>query len=598
MNWKFLTLSVFLNLIMALQTHAAPEIIYHLSFQEPHTHYVGVKIEIHQIQNSEFDLIMPVWTPGSYLIREFPKNVEQFKATDTDGNLIPIEKITKNKWRIHNGEIEDIVISYFVYANEYSVRTSFIDEDHASINPASVFMYVDGFKNKQVIVAIQPFEGWKNMTTPLQHLDNDPWVLIANGFDELVDSPIEIGNHTDFTFTAAGVPHTVAMIGIEDYNKTKLIKGFTKIIEEETKIIGEHPCESYVFFLHHTTFRDGGLEHANSTSIIVPKNTYETDENYQSLLGLIAHEYFHLWNVKRIRPYPLGPFDYSSENYSRLLWMAEGFTSYYDEKIMFRLGYVDKKQYLKNTARAINYIVNTPGNTIQSVADASFDAWIKYYVQNENSKNATVSYYSKGKLIAMCMDLFILHHSKGKYSLKDVMRQLYNTFYKEKDTTFNMHDLQQAIEHFANTEIDWFFEKHILQPNPIPYQQFLAYAGLELFDQNENKKLPWPGIKTQTSNGRIFITEVRRNSSAWIYGLNTSDEIIGINGKEVNEESFKAILKKAKVGDRITFLIVRKGELKMKEVVLIQSNAKRYEVIKTGKPSKTQKEVLNLWLGK
>jgi predicted metalloprotease with PDZ domain len=583
---------------MALQIQAAPEIIYHLSFAKPYTHYVEVKMEIHQMQEAQFDLIMPAWTPGSYLIREFPKNVEQFKATDVEGNPIRIEKITKNKWRVFSGKIKDVIVSYLVYANEYTVRTSFIDEDHASINPASIFMFVDGYNDLQAILAIQPFAGWKNMTTPLKHLDNDPWVLIVPNFDELVDSPIEIGNHTDFSFTATGVPHIVAMIGIDNYNKNKIIKDLTKIIEEETKIIGEHPCDQYIFFLHHATFRNGGLEHANSTSIIVPKNAYETEENYQSLLGLIAHEYFHLWNVKRIRPYPLGPFDYSVENYSRLLWQAEGFTSYYDEKIMFKLGYVDKKQYLKNTARAINYIVNTPGNNIQSVADASFDAWIKYYVQNENSKNATVSYYSKGKLIAMCIDLFILHHSKGKSGLDDAMRQLYNVFYKEKDTTFNMNDLQQAIEKFAGKDIGWFFEKHIMQPNPIPYQQFLAYAGLQLVDQNENKKLPWLGIKTQSRNDHIFITEVRRNSSAWEYGLNVHDEIVGINGNEVDEESFKTFLKNAKVGDRVEFLIVRNGELKMKEITLIPKIAKKYEIIKMDKPSKLQKQVLDLWIGK
>ncbi|MDX5348417.1 MAG: peptidase M61, partial [Hymenobacteraceae bacterium] len=301
---------------------------------EPHTHYFNVEMEMQDIKKKFIDVKMPVWAPGSYLVREFAKNVEDFSATTDNGKKLSWEKINKNTWRIYTQRAEPVKVQYKVYAYELTVRTSFIDASHAYLNGTSVFMYPEGYKNLSSTLTIKPYEKWNTISTALPQAGNDKWTFKADSYDELADSPIEIGTHKVYSFTANGVVHEVAMYGEGNYQPEKLMADMKKVVEEAISVFGELPVKRYVFIVHNTHSGGGGLEHLNSTTLQTNRWAYSPGRSYQGFLGLVAHEYFHLWNVKRLRPEPLGPFNYDAENYTQLLWVSEGFTSFYDDLLV------------------------------------------------------------------------------------------------------------------------------------------------------------------------------------------------------------------------------------------------------------------------
>ncbi|HYH55287.1 MAG TPA: peptidase M61, partial [Anseongella sp.] len=324
-----------------------------------------------------------------------------------------------------------------------------------------------------------PFPGWKKVSTGLEADPGNPFRLSSPSYDILADSPIEIGNQDIISFTAAGIPHEIAVYGGGNYDREKLADDFTRIIEELTAVFGENPCERYVFIVHFLPSGGGGLEHLNSTTLQFPRQALESEKGWTSFMSLAAHEYFHLWNVKRLRPIALGPFDYDRENYTHMLWVAEGFTAYYDNWIVRRTGFFSPEEYLQEVTGLIGTVENTPGNKVQAVTEASFDAWIKYYRPNENSYNTTISYYSKGAILGLMIDMAIRRHSGGKQSIDDLMSYLYRRFYKEMERGYKDEEFREAVEKFAGPMGD-FFEKYVQGTDPIPYNDFFETVGLKL----------------------------------------------------------------------------------------------------------------------
>lgn len=587
---KFLTL--FLGIILAGTAIAQPQITYTLSMPQPHTHYFEVEMNVKGItslaQNGYLDFKMPVWTPGSYFIREYSKNVEQFQAFSA-GQVIKAEKIRKNAWRVFTSN-DELTLKYKVYAYELSVRTSFLDDSHGYVNGATVFLFHDALKSFPSTVIIQPAEGWKKVNTGLKNIA--PFTFQAADYDNLVDCPIEIGNHRTFTFTASGIQHTVAMYGEADVNESELASEMQRVCQSAASIIGEHPCEEYTFIIHNTNKSSGGLEHANSTTLGVNRTTYKSRQARQAFLELVAHEYFHLWNVKRLRPIALGPFDYENENYTHLLWVAEGFTVFYEAQILLRAGIITPDDYLKRLSSLITDLENTPGNTVQSVADASWDAWIKYYRPNENSTNSTVSYYDKGAVIGELMNLLIVAKTNGQKSLDDVMRYLYQEYYKTQKRGFKDDEMQKACELVAGTELNDFFQHYIYGTRPLPYLELLRPFGLELVDLNSNNQEPYLGVKATVNGSGTFISEVIRDSPAYHAGLNANDEIITINGERIsNATPLKDIIETFKVGNTLAFTVSRSGLLKNITVTLTASPLRAYQLQPLRSPSESQKRL-------
>src|ERR1043165_1773560 len=419
------------------------DISFTVAMPRPHTHLFDVSVAIKRAANGpqEERLVMPVWTPGSYMVREFARHVQDFAAADAAGQPLKWEKTNKDTWRVVTNGAREWHATYRVYANELSVRTSELNSEHGFWNNATLLMYLDGFlKNPSTVRVLAP-DVWK-VATGLPPVPGQRNTFRAENFDVLYDSPFEVSNFKTLVFNVKGVPHRIVIDGEGNYDPERVRTDVMKIVETEAALMGEIPYRDYTFILHLRANAGGGLEHLNSTALGYPRfgfkirsgdratsaapNTTDTFErDYRGFLGLVSHEFFHLWNVKRIRPDALGPFDYTQENYTKVLWVAEGITDYYADLFLRRAGLITEGDFLGATARSIQALQNTPGRLEQSAEESSFDAWIKYYRPDENSSNSQVSYYEKGALLGLLLDLEIRRRSNNAHTLDDVMRALY-----------------------------------------------------------------------------------------------------------------------------------------------------------------------------
>ncbi|WP_254070886.1 M61 family metallopeptidase [Pedobacter sp. L105] len=585
-----------LILIWSIRAQAGLKIDFEVSFKEPQAHYVEVQMNISGLAKDYIDVKMPVWAPGSYLIREFSKNVEGFAAAD-GVHVLSFQKLKKNTWRVYKGNSSSIQLKYRVYAFEVSVRTPFIDGSHAFLSPTGIFMYPDKGLSLESTVKIIPFAGWSKVSTGLKAIPGKDFTYVAKNFDILYDSPIEVGNQEVIRFNAAGVKHEVAMYGGGNYDAEKLKLDMARIIEQLTAIYGENPNENYTFIVHNLSRGGGGLEHSNSAVLGVGRDTYGSEEGYKGFLSLVAHEYHHLWNVKRLRPIALGPFDYENENYTTDLWIAEGFTAYYENKIMLRAGFLSPDEYLSTLINALSAVMNTPGAKVQSMAEASFDAWIKYYRPNENSNNSSVSYYNKGEIAGMLMDLEISHATGGTRSLDDVMKAMY-TQCKLTGKGYSDEEFKAMAEKISGISFTDFWAKYVDGTATVEYAKYFGYAGIKVVDANEGKSIPYLGLASRKTDGHIYIIAVSRNSSAWVDGLNVGDEVISIGDlpAEAPVERMAALLSK-KVGDVISVKIKRdESEMVIKVTIKANPNVKLEPSMDTP-PSEIQKKILRKWMG-
>lgn len=576
--------------------NAQEKIKFDISFTEPQAHYIEVKMRIDGNTAEFIDLKMPVWSPGSYLIREYPKNVEGFRAS-SNGKSLKAEKTDKNTWRIKTEAAKSIEVNYRVYAFEVSVRTSLVDASHAFLSPTGTFMYIKDKINLPSEVTIHPYEGWSKISTGLEPVNGKTNTFHAPNFDILFDAPFEIGNQEIFYFTAAGIEHEVAMVGEAYYNEAVLKRDIAKIIESETEIFKENPNKRYVFIIHNYESGRGGLEHLNSTVLAASRDSYNTRSSYIDFLGLVSHEYFHIWNIKRLRPENLGPFNYDAENYTTNLWISEGFTAYYDNLVLRKAAIVDEKEYLQILASDINGVENRPGNHVQSLKESSFDAWIKQYRPNENSMNTTVTYYNKGALVGLLLDLEILHITQAKSGLDEVMRAMYEQYYTKEDRGFTEAEFIAMAEKIAGKSLKHIFD-YVEVASSLDYNRYLKHAGLELVDLNQDIQHTTLGINTSLENGRLIVSSVIAGTAAREYGINAKDELISINGTRVSSsQAIDKLMFDQKPGDKLEVLVSRDGLLKTLFVRTSADTRKQYMILPLQETSPAQDAVKNTWLG-
>ncbi|MDB5131595.1 MAG: peptidase [Mucilaginibacter sp.] len=575
------------------QAAGAVKISYTVSFPEAQAHYADVEMHISGLNQTVLDLKMPVWTPGSYLVREYAKNVESFSAAAENGTL-SAPKVSKNCWRIQTAGHTAVTVKYKVYCFEISVRTSFVDAAHGFLSSAGTFMYPDKMLHEPSTVHIIPYKGWDKVSTSLEMVNNDPFTRQAPNYDILFDSPVEVGNQDVFGFDAAGVKYEVAMCGGGNYDKEKLKKDMAKIVEQETAIFGENPNKHYVFIVHNYARGGGGLEHLSSTVLGASRDNYKNDQGYHNFLGLVAHEHFHLWNVKRLRPIALGPFNYDNENYTTDLWIAEGFTAYYQNLVLRHTNLITPDNYLNAITGEINTIENQPGIKVQPLAEASFDAWIKAYRPNENSVNTNISYYDKGAVAGMLLDLEIINDTKGQKSLDDVMRYMYDTYYKQKGRGYTDTEFKQGLEKFAGKNLDDFYKKYIYGLAAIDYNKYLGYAGYSLVDELAATNEPGLGIALVSNNGKKIVTAVLRAGAGWIDGINVNDELSAIDGVPVTDIS--TMLDGKKPGDKISVSVIRDGLPLTLPVTILRNTRVKYKIDPLPGASPQQLAVQKKWL--
>ncbi len=526
---------------------------------KPQNHYFEVEMQLENFKDKEINLKLPVWAPGSYLVREFSKNINLVRAQDENGKALEIEKVTKNNWKIVRNKAKKITVNYEVYAFELTVRTSFLDLSHGFVSGSGVFMYVDGYKNLSGQLNIIPYYDFKKISTSLDQVSESiaqdgSFGFVFSNYDELIDCPIEIGNHTVFSFNAANVEHTVAIYGIGNYILSDLQRDMAKIVEAATDVFGQNPNKKYTFIIHNVVDGQGGLEHANSSTLSVNRWSYE-GADYLDFLSLVAHEYFHLWNVKRIRPKELGPFDYDQENYTSLLWVMEGFTSYYDKLLMLRAGFYTPEKFLSKLQGSINYVEGTIGSRVQPLAHASFDAWIKAYRTNENSSNTQMTYYSRGATMAALFDAMIIEKYDATKCLDHFLQILYDKYYIKLNRGFTDDEFKSELEAFLDTDLDSFFKDYIDGVMVPKYEEILSKIGVKLAATTSEKSSF--GANCENVSGKLMVQTIKSNSTAESAGLSVNDEIIAFETFRVDKASFEAFVSGMVAGDQFYLMISR-----------------------------------------
>ncbi len=539
-----------------------PTVSYTVSMPRPATHLLEVEMRIDWKQMpAELDLKMPVWTPGSYLIREYARHVQNFAAGDGSADQLKWSKANKNTWRIITKGKQSVTVTYKVYANELTVRTNELNDEHAFWNNSALLLFIKDQLAIPAEVTVKPFGNWR-IATGLKPVDGRNDTFRAENFDVLYDSPFEVSDFKEISFEVAGKQHRMIFTGEGNYDLRKCAADTAKIVEETFKIFGELPYGDYLFIVN--LRGGGGLEHANSTALQFNRFGFKPESRYKSFLGLVAHEFFHAFNVKRIRPDALGPFDYENENYTTLLWAAEGGTEYYSNILMLRAGLLTVNEFLSGRADVISKLQDMPGRFETSLEAASFDAWIKYYRQDENAVNNQISYYDKGEVVMMMLDISIRTASKGERSLDDVMRSLYNDFYK-KGRNYSPSDIQRAAESAAGVSLADFFERYIRGTDEVDWEGIASGIGLTL-KRTGRAGRAYLGAELGEEAGRLIVRQIPAGSPAWEYGLNTGDQILAIDGFRTGRDQLQAYIGERRPGDTVKLTVFRFDRLR--EIVL------------------------------
>ncbi|HET6764341.1 MAG TPA: PDZ domain-containing protein [Longimicrobiaceae bacterium] len=582
---------------------------YRVRIPEPHTHMLHVELEAAGMPPGPAEVVMPSWTPGSYLMREFPRNVMVLMGVDAAGQPLPAEKADKNTWRVHPGADGVLRVRYVVHADELSVRTSHVDASHACLNGASAFVLVRGREQAPHRVELHGPQEWRT-TTAMAEVE--PGVYGAAHYDELVDSPIEMGTHEVWEWEIDGTPHRWAVWGRGNYDRQRLALDTTRIVRAEKAMWGGLPYGAFTFMLHLTPSGSGGLEHRDSTLLQADRWSFR-GAAYEHFLALTAHELFHVWNGKRLRPAVLGPFDYTREAYTRDLWVVEGITSYYTDLMLRRAGIMTPQRYLERLAESVTGLYGVPGRMVQPLADSSFDTWIKFYRPDANSPNASVSYYLKGAMVAMLLDMRIRQLTGNARSLDDVMRVMWDRF-GARDVGFPEGEVERVAAEVAGADLSAFFDAALRGRGELEYAPALAAAGLELVGgvapgrtgtqaapAGEPGAAPAAadvriGIQMKFERGRTVVGNVLADSPAWRAGVNAGDEVVALDGMRVGLETLSARLADRKPGERVTLTVFRRDELLNVSMEVETGPPQRWEIRRRADATPEQVALREDWL--
>ena len=559
----------------AAAARTADPIRYTVSFPAPHTHYMEVTASVPAAGKTEIELMMAVWTPGSYLVREYQRNVERVTAS-SGARSLPVVKSEKNRWRITTGGATTVTVAYGVYAHELSVRTNWVEERYALINGAPTFMTLaDGVvRPHEVTLDLPP--AWRGSMTGLRALAG-AHRYVAPDFDTLVDSPIVAGNPQVYEFAVDGKPHYLVNEGdTSGFDAARAVKDYEAIVRQHRQFWGELPYDRYVVLNVIVPNRGGGLEHQNSTVLLAGRTTTQSRNAYTTWLTTLTHEIFHTWNGKRLRPVELGPFDYEKEALTRSLWVVEGITDYYGDLLALRAGVLTRDEFLGNLSSVIADLQTTPGRLVQSVELASYDAWIRYYRPDENSPNVSVSYYVKGQVLAFLLDARIRRLTNGARSLDDVMRAAYARYSGARG--FTPDQFRQLAEQVAGASLADFWSAWISGTAELDYSDALNTFGLRFRTAAAGSGRASLGVTTRNDAGRLVVTGVGRERASSADALVPDDEILAIEERRVRADQLARRLDDYKPGERVTVLIARRDQLLRVPVTLASESPHRWEI--------------------
>ncbi|GAA4356438.1 M61 family metallopeptidase [Kangiella marina] len=567
----------------------------------PEAHLFEVTLHLDKVDADGQLLYMPNWIPGSYMVRDFSKHIQWIRAENKKGRL-ELGRVDKSTWKLPPSS-SAVTVVYQVYAWDLSVRGAHLDQTHGFFNGTCVFLAVSGREDETCHVDINRPDGedyvhWR-LATGLKPIEGTSEFAFgryqAADYDELIDCPVEMSDFRLISFEACGVPHYMALTGRHQVDEKRLADDLTRICEHHIDFFGgSAPMDRYIFMTYVLGSGFGGLEHRNSTALHCSREDLplESDEpgkvkdTYQTFLDLCSHEYFHTWNVKRIKPAEFLPYDTQNESYTELLWAFEGITSYYDNLALAQTACIDKEEYLTRLAKTLTSVRRSKGRLIQTVTDSSFDAWTKFYKQDENAPNAVVSYYTKGAEISVCLDLLIRQKTDWKKSLKDIMGRLWNEYGKvdkgvENDTIQTL--VLEETPETSHQAIKDFFEAALYTTDELPTASLLKAVGVELkylprVDKNDrgsfkatlppNKQLSDLGLEHKSKATGVMVKSVYADSPAGKAGISADDHLIALEGLRINSSTFDRQIEQIPVGETVSITGFRRDELMTFEVTL------------------------------
>ncbi|NOG55125.1 MAG: M61 family metallopeptidase [Planctomycetes bacterium] len=594
-----------------------PPTRYTVTLSEPQTQMVDVSIEFDDVGADAIDLMLPTWRPGRYVILDPAGTVRDVRAIDRkSGAVLATGKTDKSTWRIVTGGAEAVRIDYRIYANSLGDRTRHVDDSHAYLSGESVFMYWPQRRGVSLDVHVVAPDGWETSTGLAEH-PSRPGTFVASDYDVLVDSPLEIGTHERILFDVDGIPHEIAIWSDAQFDADRMIADFSEIVRQQAAVFGNMPYDKYVFMIHAGRGAGGGTEHLNSTIMQTSRESLEDDEAYKRFLGLVSHEMFHTWNVKQLRPAGIHPYDYQRENYSKLFWVAEGTTSYYTPIILVRGGLKKPDAYLTSLGESIDRFLRRPGRQVQSLEESSFDAWIKFNRHTPDDVNSTVSFYNKGSLVSLLLDMEVRKRTMNEMSLDDVLRRLYEAF-PLSGPGLTTSDLIATLEDMTNASFTQFYAEYVAGTAELDFESALDTVGLLLFfDQTdatkkdkgdeteggddavdpENAVVPYLGLDTGEAAGGARVRSVRSDGPAYRAGLIPGDVIIAMNGRRVNAAQINKLVDDLAPGDTVTFQYFRYDQLREMMITLDSVPRGKWKIKRVDSPTDAQKAAWEDWLG-
>ncbi len=580
---------------------------YQLVLHDPAAHLFAVTLTMEQPAPDGQRFLLPAWIPGSYMVRDFARNIVRIRA-EAGGRPVALTKLDKHSWQAAPCT-GTLTLRYEVYAWDLSVRAAHFDQSHAFLNGSSLFLRAAGHEQGPHVVDLKRpagarYQNWR-VATALPELGAPRYGFgsyCAGGYDELIDHPLEIGEFALAGFEAHGVPHDVVISGqVPNLDLARLCADLRKICESQIALFEPHtrqaPLARYVFLVLAVGEGYGGLEHRASTALLCARANLPVagraamGDGYRDFLGLCSHEYFHTWNVKRIKPAAFAPYDLQGENYTSLLWLFEGFTSYYDDLILVRSGVIDQAAYLKLVAKTVNSVLRGSGRAKQSVAESSFDAWTKYYRQDENAPNAIVSYYTKGSLVALALDLTIRAGSGSKKSLDDVMRMLWQRYGRDfyapdgsGGRGVTEAELLAVFDAASGLKLGRMIRRYAYGTADLPLARLLAPFGVKWTDASHLDQ-PSLGVRTVAAAGDCKLANVYEGGAAHRAGLSAGDLLVAIDGLRATVGSLDVLLARYRIGDSITLLAFRRDELLTFTVVLTADAAPQVSLTAPARPA-------------
>ena len=565
---------------------ATEEVKHTVSFPENRQQTILVRSEF-PVSGTSMELIMANWTPGSYRIREYAANLSRVSATDESGAVLQSQKISKDRWQVETGQATTLVVDYEVHTPDLSVSNSWASDEFSLINGASVFLYTRSSRDfpQKLNILTQSKRGDVFTAMPMAQ---EAGVYHAENYDELVDNPLAVANAPSYPFKHKNQQYTLLNVGEnESWDGEQATKDVKKIVAETQSFWKVNPLERPYWFLNFAVEAKGGLEHDHSTVMMTGRRQMSDRKDYITWLGLVSHEFFHVWNVRHMRPLALADDDYQNEQYTSQLWLAEGLTSYYDNLLLSRAGLIKPQEYMTLLAKDIHRLETTPGRLARSVEEASMDAWIRHYQPNANSINSTISYYTKGSVIGFVLDAYIREHSTGRRDLDDVMRKMYQLY---ADRPYDSDAFQKTLIDVESAEAGEFLQTLLSTTSDLDVDAALDWYGLRLIrgpDEADEKSNTDEldslqsgfGVIWEDDNSSLVISSVLAGSGGTQAGLIAGDEVLAIGDERLSHDTLEKLMASFLPGEETSILVSRRGKIMSLDLTLDAAIPKRYNIV-------------------